>query len=173
MAVPFVVATSIDYPIVDADAHVYEPRDLWQSRVPGALRARAPLCRRTENGDVWSFDDGARRRPVGLMAAAGTSYLGFRPAGLTYDDMRAAFFEPAARLADMDADGVFAQLLYPSVCEEGARMFGDDRQPGNGGGRGPGQRLILAAPSTLRGCPAYGPESHAVARGAGRAQLEA
>src|SRR5262249_40360697 len=30
-----------------------------------------------------------------------------------------------ARLADMDADGIQAQLLYPSVCEEGARMFGD------------------------------------------------
>jgi hypothetical protein len=27
----------------------------------------------------------------------------------------------------MDADGIHAQLLYPSVCEEGARMFGDDR----------------------------------------------
>jgi predicted TIM-barrel fold metal-dependent hydrolase len=127
MAVPFAVAASIDYPIVDADAHVYEPRDLWQSRVPAALRPRAPVCRRTEDGDVWSFDDGERRRPVGLMAAAGTSYLGFRPAGLTYDGIRPGFFEPAARLADMDADGIFAQLLYPSVCEEGARMFGDDR----------------------------------------------
>ena len=27
----------------------------------------------------------------------------------------------------MDADGIHAQILYPSVCEEGARMFGDDR----------------------------------------------
>ena len=28
----------------------------------------------------------------------------------------------------MDADGIYAQILYPSVCEEGARMFGDDRE---------------------------------------------
>ena len=32
----------IDVPIIDADAHVNEPPDLWQTRVPAALaRARA------------------------------------------------------------------------------------------------------------------------------------
>ena len=123
----FAGVASIDYPIVDADAHVYEPPDVWQSRVPQALRARAPQLVHTADGDVWSFDDGARTRAIGLMAAAGTSYLGFRPSGLTYETIRPGHFEACARLADMDADGIHAQLLYPSVCEEGARMFGDDR----------------------------------------------
>ncbi len=118
---------SIDYPIIDADAHVYEPPDVWQLRVATRLRARAPQVIRTDEGDVWSFDGGARLRPVGLMAAAGLSYLDFRPSGLTYDVIRRGYHEPAARLADMDADGIHVQLLYPSVCEEGARMFGDDR----------------------------------------------
>ena len=118
---------SIDYPIIDADAHVYEPPEVWQQRVPARLRARAPQVTRSDEGDVWSFDEGARLRPVGLMAAAGASYLDFRPAGLTYDTIRRGHFETGARLADMDADGIYAQLLYPSVCEEGARMFGDDR----------------------------------------------
>jgi predicted TIM-barrel fold metal-dependent hydrolase len=81
---------------------------------------------RTDEGDVWSFDEGARMRPVGLMAAAGTSYLGFRPTGLTYDTIRPGHWDPAARLADMAADGIAVQILYPSVCEEGPRMFGDD-----------------------------------------------
>jgi predicted TIM-barrel fold metal-dependent hydrolase len=127
MAERFHDVASIDYPIVDADAHVYEPPDVWQARVPRALRSRAPVLRHDDAGDVWSFDDGARTRPVGLMAAAGASYLGFRPHGLTYEAIRPGCFEPRARLADMDADGIFAQLLYPSVCEEGARLFGDDR----------------------------------------------
>jgi len=118
---------SIDYPVIDADAHVYEPPDVWQARVPSRLRDRAPKVLATADGDVWSFDDGARLRPVGLMAAAGTSYLGFRPAGLTYATIRRGHFEVEARLADMDADGIHTQLLYPSVCEEGARMFGDER----------------------------------------------
>src|SRR5262245_16803020 len=127
MAETFTEVASIDYPIIDADAHVYEPPDVWQARVPAALRARAPRVERTDEGDVWTFDAGARVRAVGLMAAAGTSYLGFRPSGLTYDTIRRGHWERRARLADMDADGVWAQLLYPSVCEEGARMFGDDR----------------------------------------------
>ena len=29
---------SIDYPILDCDAHVNEPPDLWLSRVPATLR---------------------------------------------------------------------------------------------------------------------------------------
>src|SRR5262245_2880488 len=123
----FSEVASIDYPILDADAHVYEPPEVWQTRVPQRLRARAPKVARTDEGDVWSFDDGTRLRPVGLMAAAGASYLDFRPSGLTYETIRRGHFEVEARLADMDADGIHAQLLYPSVCEEGARMFGDER----------------------------------------------
>lgn len=127
MVDPFYEVASIDYPIIDADAHVYEPPEVWQTRVPARLRARAPKVQRTDAGDVWSFDEGARLRPVGLMAAAGTSYLDFRPSGLTYEAIRRGYFEAAARCADMDADGIHAQVLYPSVCEEGARMFGDER----------------------------------------------
>jgi predicted TIM-barrel fold metal-dependent hydrolase len=119
---------SIDYPIIDADAHVYEPPGVWQERVPARLRDRAPRVSRTDEGDVWSFDGGDRVRAVGLMAAAGQSWLDFRPSGLTYDGIRPGHFDPEARLADMAADGIHAQLLYPSVCEEGARMFGDDRE---------------------------------------------
>ena len=77
----FTEVASIDYPILDADAHVNEPPDLWQSRVPARLRARAPKVLRTDKGDVWSFDDGKRLRPLGLTATAGLSYLQFRAEG--------------------------------------------------------------------------------------------
>ena len=127
MSGPFTEVASIDYPIIDADAHVYEPRGVWQERVPARLRERAPQVVRTDDGDAWSFNGGERLRPVGLMAAAGTSYLDFRPSGLAYETIRPGFFEVEARLADMDADGIEVQILYPSACEEGARMFGDDR----------------------------------------------
>jgi predicted TIM-barrel fold metal-dependent hydrolase len=124
----FYEVASIDYPIIDADAHVYEPPQVWQERVPTSLRAQAPKVLHTADGDVWSFNEGERRRPVGLMAAAGASYLEFRPSGLTYETIRRGHFEVDARLTDMDADGIYAQILYPSVCEEGARIFGDERE---------------------------------------------
>jgi len=128
MSEVFTEVASIDYPILDADAHVNEPPDLWQSRVPARLRGRAPKVLRTDNGDVWSFDDGKRLRPLGLTATAGLSYLQFRAEGLTYDSIRPGSFDPAARLADLDADGIWAQVLYPSVTLAGARTYADDRE---------------------------------------------
>ncbi|TMA39599.1 MAG: hypothetical protein E6J79_02795 [Deltaproteobacteria bacterium] len=119
---------SIDYPILDADAHVNEPPDLWQTRVPQRLRARAPKVLRTEQGDVWSFDDGKRLRPLGLTATAGLSYLQFRAEGYRYEDIRPGSFDPKARLDDLDADGIWAQVLYPSVTLAGARTYADDRE---------------------------------------------
>jgi predicted TIM-barrel fold metal-dependent hydrolase len=126
MADPFVELASIDYPILDADAHVNEPPDTWQSRVPSRLRDRAPKVIRTDNGDAWSFDDGKSVRPVGLTATAGLSYLQYRPAGITYEEMRPGSFDTKARLADLDADGIYAQVLYPSVTLSGAKMYGSE-----------------------------------------------
>ena len=111
----FYDVASIDYPIIDADAHVNEPPDLWQRRVPAKWRERAPKVLHTEQGDVWSFDDGKRLRPLGLTATAGRSFLEFQPAGLRYDEIRPGSFDTKARLADMDVDGITAQVLYPSV----------------------------------------------------------
>ena len=75
----FSEVASIDYPILDADAHVNEPPDTWQARVPAKLRERAPKVVHTDDGDMWSFDDGKSLRPVGLTATAGLSYLQYRP----------------------------------------------------------------------------------------------
>jgi predicted TIM-barrel fold metal-dependent hydrolase len=124
MAELFHEVASIDYPILDADAHVNEPPDTWQTRVPAKLRDRAPKVLHTDHGDVWSFDDGKAMRPVGLTATAGLSYPQFAPSGFTYETMRPGSFDPKARLADMDADGIWLQVLYPSVTLAGAKLYG-------------------------------------------------
>jgi predicted TIM-barrel fold metal-dependent hydrolase len=116
----------IDYPIIDADAHVQEPPDLWQSRAPASLKARAPRVERTEHGDIWLFDDGKARQPVGLTACAGLSFLDFKPAGHRYDLIRPGMYEPRARLRDMDIDKIYAAVLYPSVTLTGAKTYSDD-----------------------------------------------
>ncbi|HEV2309098.1 MAG TPA: amidohydrolase family protein [Acidimicrobiia bacterium] len=126
MSQPFLEVASIDYPILDADAHVNEPPDTWQARVPARLRERAPKVIHTDDGDVWSFDDGKAMRPVGLTATAGLSFPQFRPAGVTYEGMRPGSFDTKARLADLDADGIYAQVLYPSVTLSGAKTYGKE-----------------------------------------------
>jgi predicted TIM-barrel fold metal-dependent hydrolase len=121
-------AASIDYPIVDCDAHVNEPPDLWLERVPSRFKERAPRVERVDAGEIWSFDGGRETWPVGLTAVAGLSYFDFRPIGLTYETMRPGNFDTKARLDDMDADGIYAQLLYPSVTLKGAKIYSDDRE---------------------------------------------
>ena len=74
MSEPFYEVASIDYPIIDSDAHVNEPPELWQERVPQRLKTRAPKVMHTPEGDVWSFDDAKKLRPLGLTPTAGLSY---------------------------------------------------------------------------------------------------
>ena len=42
--------------------------------------------------------------------------------------MRPGIVEPKARLADLDIDGMYAQVLYPSVTLAGAKTYSDDRE---------------------------------------------
>jgi predicted TIM-barrel fold metal-dependent hydrolase len=119
---------NIDFPIIDADAHVNEPPELWQERVPSKWRDRAPRCERRDGGDVWVFDDGAEHWPVGLTACAGLSFFEFKAFGNTYETMRPGSFETDARLEDMDADGIHTQVLYPSVTLKGAKVYGSERE---------------------------------------------
>jgi predicted TIM-barrel fold metal-dependent hydrolase len=123
----FTGIVDLQTPIVDADAHVHEPPDLWQERVPAKWRERAPRVIHGDDGDVWSFDDGAKARPVGLSASVGLNVTQFRSHGLRYADMRPGAYESKARLDDLDIDGIDAQVLYPSVALEGARLYTGDR----------------------------------------------
>ncbi len=116
----------IDFPIIDADAHVQEPPDLWESRAPASIRERVPRVRHADDGDVWEFDGGKRVQPLGLTACAGLSFPQFRPQGLRYDEIRPGMYRTADRLEDMDADGIWAQVLYPSVTLSGAKTYADD-----------------------------------------------
>ena len=124
----FQEVASIDYPIIDSDAHVNEPPSLWQERVPARLKNRAPKVLHQPDGDVWSFDDGKKLRPVGLTATAGLSYLQFRPSGYKYESISPGSFDTAERLKDLDADGLYAQVMYPSVTLAGARTYTDERE---------------------------------------------
>lgn len=120
-------AARITYPVIDCGAYVNEPPDLWLARLPSKWRDRAPQVKRVESGDLWIFDGGRAKWPVGLSAVAGLSVFDFKPMGITYESMRPGSFDARARLDDMDADGIFAQILYPSVTLQGAKIYNHDR----------------------------------------------
>jgi predicted TIM-barrel fold metal-dependent hydrolase len=97
--------------LISADSHVNPPRDLWVDHAPASLKDRAPRVQSTPEGDFWLVDSQVKGA-IGLDASAGRKPEDFKAHGLSYKDMRPGSYDPAARLEDMDLDGVDAEVLY-------------------------------------------------------------
>lgn len=102
---------------VSADGHVIEPMDLWQTRLDKRFRDRAPGIDSRPEGDYFLLE-GHPPFPVGLEGAminekiaADIKDIG----GRRYTDSRPGAWDPQARLADQDLDGVHAEVIYPGV----------------------------------------------------------
>jgi predicted TIM-barrel fold metal-dependent hydrolase len=100
----------MDEKLNSADSHVNPPPDLWQRDVPAHLRERAPRVETTPEGDVWVVE--RRTTPIpGLSFMGGRDYKDYQMR-VVYKEMRPGSWDPAARLADMDQDGIWADVLY-------------------------------------------------------------
>jgi predicted TIM-barrel fold metal-dependent hydrolase len=110
--------------VIDVDAHITEPADVWTSRVPAKFRDQAPyLIRETETGkDVWHIGDGTPLVPVGHTAVAGWPEP-FPAAPRNMDEVPRASWNAQARLEYLDSIGVWAQALYPNVGGFGNQVF--------------------------------------------------
>src|SRR5690349_18263062 len=88
--------------IVDADAHLDAPYEMWQEYLPAHLRDLAPKIEHGEEHD-WIVFEG-KKRPVMLIGnQAGRQGKDFKMVGRR-SDMRPVWL-PETRLADMDTDG--------------------------------------------------------------------
>jgi predicted TIM-barrel fold metal-dependent hydrolase len=98
--------------LVDADSHALEPPDLWTKWLPAAWHDAAPrLAPDGEGGQGWVHRGSEQAHPIGLLATAGQVYDDVCVRGLGYDEIRPGCYEPAARLCDMDTDGVAAAVV--------------------------------------------------------------
>jgi predicted TIM-barrel fold metal-dependent hydrolase len=118
--------------LFSVDDHVIEAPDAFETRLPASLRERGPRLVSSADDEYWVFD-GERVQPQGIEASAGKKPTEFTMGHVRYSDMRPGFYDARARLADMDEDGVRAQVLFPSgiprIC--GKRFFdAPDRELG-------------------------------------------
>jgi hypothetical protein len=95
------------YRLIDADAHINEPPDLWTSRVPGAFRDRSPRIEHFEMGDAWVMEGVKDPINFGLNAAAGLPVADRRP-WVRFEEIRAGGYDPKARLEENHVDKVDA-----------------------------------------------------------------
>jgi uncharacterized protein len=99
-------------PIVDADGHVVEPETAWAG-LPDEHRVRVvPDSHGYEH--VIVGDTEILAVPLGNLARPGSRFddpATFRPLA----EAQPGGWDPVARLADMDAEGIDQAVLYPSI----------------------------------------------------------
>jgi predicted TIM-barrel fold metal-dependent hydrolase len=107
------------YNCVDADGHILEPLDLWQKYMDPAFRDRAPRIIKGNNGKEQLIVDehrvGDGNLGIGRIGAVGARQGVVEADTMAYKDGKAGGFDPHARIPDMDADGIDAAFLYPSL----------------------------------------------------------
>jgi predicted TIM-barrel fold metal-dependent hydrolase len=135
--------------IVDVDAHVVEPPDVWTSRLPAKYRDVGPRIVYAPGGDIklvgssyieapgtdgpdvaWWFYEDRQTSLKRYIAAAGVPADEVTLSGVTYEDMRPGCFQPAERVADMTLNGVQAQMCFPNYPRFCGQLFvwGKDKE---------------------------------------------
>jgi predicted TIM-barrel fold metal-dependent hydrolase len=106
---------AIRVPIISVDDHLIEPPDLFQGRIPHHLADRAPRVVEDDDGtQSWLYED--RRYPnIGLNAVIGRPRSEWSMEPARFEDMRPGCYDIEARIADMDLNGVWASLCFPSL----------------------------------------------------------
>lgn len=137
-------AQVLDIPwIVSLDDHVIEPAHLWERWLPARLRERGPrvvrdsysiewvqgnqIPRKGGDGpetDWWVYEDFAWCHQM-LNACAGYAEDEWWMGPIGFDQMRVGLYEPAARVADMEANHVAASLCFPTYPRFCGQLFAE------------------------------------------------
>src|SRR5687768_8158151 len=106
------------YDVIDADGHVLEPVDLFETYIDPAFREGAPRLvidtdgkeRLLIEGEIYGSPKG-----LGILGGVGARQGSVDEGSMKYVEGRPGGFDPHARIPDMDLDGIDAAFLYPSI----------------------------------------------------------
>ena len=104
-------------PAISADSHIVEPPGTYVDRIDHRYKDIAPRMLRDEKlGDYFVVHgmEGARIT-LGLMAAAGKSAEELAHGGHKFEELYRGGWDPEARMADQERDGVVAEVIYPTT----------------------------------------------------------
>lgn len=108
------------YRIIDSDTHLTEPHDLWVSRAPEKYRDRVPQVREVDGVPSWVFNGdtviGRGANPASAILADGGKARSFTQfTQLSPDEVHPGSSRMNERLAYMDENGIWAQIVYPNI----------------------------------------------------------
>ena len=111
-----------EHQIVSVDDHLVEHPRVWQERLPAAMRDAGPRIIEVDGKHMWTYE-GDIFPNIGLNAVAGKPPEEWGMDPVRYEDMIPGCYDPTARVADMDLDGVQAALCFPSFPGFGGGTF--------------------------------------------------
>jgi predicted TIM-barrel fold metal-dependent hydrolase len=103
-----------EQPLISADSHIAENEAVFADIDPKFRELRPRAHFDEKQGAILTIPDSDWNIPMGLVCTAGRKPEDFGvPA--RWEDIHPAGFDPNARLAIQDEEGVSAEVLYPSV----------------------------------------------------------
>jgi predicted TIM-barrel fold metal-dependent hydrolase len=116
--------------VISVDDHLVEPPDMFEGRLPSRFADQAPkIVENSKGHQLWEFD-GNLYSQVGVNAVAGRrpEFVSLEPT--RFEDMRRGCWDIDARIADMDINGVWASLNFPSqITGFSGRVFSGASDP--------------------------------------------
>ncbi len=104
----------LKYTVISVDDHVVEPPHTFEGRLPEAPPGPRPAGRRDADGlQIWEFED-QKFTQVGMNAIAGRKPTQ-KKEPFRFDQMRPSCYDVDARVRDMDINGVWAAVNFPSM----------------------------------------------------------
>ena len=101
--------------IISSDSHVCEPEGTYDEIDP-AFRDRRPVFVLHEAlGPCFQIPDFPMPVPLSMINAAGREPEDIQNFKLQWEDLEAGGWDPDERLAAQDRDGIYAEIIYPSV----------------------------------------------------------
>jgi len=112
--------------VVDADTHLTEPHDLWTSRAPKGWEERVPRVLDVNGEPTWTIEGSVlcRAGASGVVGADGVKVPGTTFFDWGIEDVHPGAYSVEARLAMMDEQGIWAQIVYPNTVGFGGQQLG-------------------------------------------------
>ena len=99
--------------ILSSDSHVFEPPDLWQTRIDAPFRDRAPRIQRIDGADQIVVEADQILSGIGLISNAGARFEAPETISAQgrFEDVHRGGYDPGQHLNDMVLDGVSGEVL--------------------------------------------------------------
>ncbi len=101
--------------LISVDDHLVEPPHLFEGRLPKKFADRTPRVIETAEGNQAWLLDALMLPEIAVNAVAGRPIEEQYVEPLRFDVVREGTHDIKARIADMDIDGVYASLNFPSA----------------------------------------------------------